>query len=71
MSGPARKDEPPDSLRLANLAGVGFILVGNVVVGLLIGIVLAKYLHWTIAIPIFLMLGFVAGFVAMYRQLTR
>lgn len=53
------------------LAGVGFTLVGNVIAGFLIGWVIAKYLHWSLAIPICLVLGFVSGFVAMYRRMTR
>lgn len=64
----SRPDKAPG---LMELAGVGFTLVGNVIAGFLIGWVIAKYLHWSLAIPICLVLGFVSGFVAMYRRLTR
>jgi len=52
------------------LASVGFSLVGSVVVGLLVGIGIAKLTHFELAIPIFVILGFAAGFVAMYRRLA-
>ena len=71
MSDPRGKDEGPPTLRLASLAGAGFVLVGNVIAGFFIGLVLARWLHWSLAIPIFVVLGFVSGFAAMYRQITR
>jgi hypothetical protein len=71
VSDPTGKNEGPSTLRLTSLAGAGFVLVGNVIAGFLIGLALAKWLHWSLAIPIFVVLGFVSGFVAMYRQITR
>lgn len=68
---PPKDGATPTALGLAELAGVGFMLVGNVVVGLVLGFLAAKYLHWPLALPIFLVLGFASGFVAMYRRLTR
>lgn len=55
----------------ARLASTGFSLVAAVVVGLLLGIGIAKLAHFPLAIPICLILGFAAGFVSMYRQLRR
>jgi len=55
----------------ASLASVGFSFVGAVVVGLLLGIGIAKLTRFELAIPIFVLFGFAAGFVAMYRRLTR
>ena len=57
-------------LSLARLAGVGFTLVGNVVVGFLLGFLAYKYLHWSWAVPAGVLLGFVSGFVSMMRRLT-
>ena len=57
-------------LSLGRLAGVGFTLVGNVVVGLVLGVLAYKYAHWTWAVPAGVLLGFVSGFVSMIRQLT-
>jgi len=62
--------KPQTPLSLVRLAGVGFILVGNVVVGFLLGFAAYKYLHWSWAVPAGVLLGFVSGFVAMIRQLT-
>ena len=60
----------PTPLSLGRLAGVGFTLVGNVVVGLLLGLLAYKYAHWSWAVPVGVLLGFVSGFVSMMRQLT-
>ena len=62
--------KPQTPLSLVRLAGVGFILVGNVVVGFLLGFAAYKYLHWSWAVPAGVLLGFASGFVAMIRQLT-
>ena len=71
MTEPQKESGSKSTLGPASLAGVGFTLVGNVVVGLVLGLVAAKYLHWTFAVPVFLLLGFASGFASMYRQLTR
>lgn len=57
-------------LSFGRLAGVGFTLVGNVLIGLLLGLLAYKYAHWSWAVPAGVLLGFVSGFVSMMRQLT-
>jgi F0F1-type ATP synthase assembly protein I len=56
-------------LSLGRLAGVGFTIIGNVIVGLLLGVALYKFLHWSWAVPAGVLLGFVSGFFSMIRQL--
>jgi F0F1-type ATP synthase assembly protein I len=60
-------NQPPPSI--SKVAGVGFSLVGSVVVGVGLGLVAAKLFHWDWAVPIGVLLGFVAGFVAVFRSL--
>lgn len=57
-------------LSMGRLAGVGFTLFGNVVVGLVLGVLAYKYAHWSWAVPAGVLLGFVSGFVSMMRQLA-
>jgi F0F1-type ATP synthase assembly protein I len=61
----------PAPLSLARLGGVGFSLIANVFVGALLGFVAYKYLHWSWAVPAGILVGFVAGFISMFRQLSR
>jgi hypothetical protein len=60
----------PD-LSVALLAGSGMRVAGATIAGLLIGIALAKYAHWTWAAPAGIVLGFAGGFFAAYRDLAR
>ena len=63
------KEQTPASL--AMLAGAGTLIVGNVVVGFALGYLAARYLRWTWALPAGIILGFVSGFVSMYRRLRQ
>ena len=63
------KEQTPASLGM--LAGAGTLIVGNVVVGFVLGYFAARYLHWTWALPFGIILGFISGFVSMYRRLSR
>lgn len=58
-----------DPLSGSRLAGVGFSLFANVIVGLLLGLAANKYLHWSWAVPAGVLVGFVSGFFSMFRQL--
>jgi F0F1-type ATP synthase assembly protein I len=60
----------PAPLSLAQLAGAGTSVIGSIMVGLVLGYVVARYLHWEWALPVFIVLGFVAGIVSMYRRLS-
>ena len=64
-----KKEEEP--LSASRLAGVGFSLFANVIVGLLLGLAANKYLGWSWAVPVGVVVGFVAGFMSMFRQLSR
>lgn len=61
----------PAPLSLAKLGGVGFSLIANVLVGGLLGFAAYRYLHWSWAVPAGILVGFVAGFISMFRQLSR
>jgi F0F1-type ATP synthase assembly protein I len=61
----------PAPLSLARLGGVGFSLIANVFVGGLLGYAAYKYLHWSWAVPAGILVGFIAGFISMFRQLSR
>ena len=63
------KEQTP--LSLADLAGAGTAIIGTIVVGLLLGYLAARYLHWTWALPIGIVMGFIAGIVSMYRRLSK
>jgi hypothetical protein len=63
--------KPGQELSTALLAGAGFRLVGTTLAGLLFGIVLFKYTHWAWAAPVGILLGFLGGLAAMYRDLAR
>jgi len=57
-------------LSVSRLATAGFSLFGNVIVGALLGFLVNYYLHWSWAVPVGILLGFIAGFASMFRQLT-
>ena len=59
----------PSPLKLGSLAGAGMTVIGTLVVGLLLGLLAAKFLHWEWAVPIGIVLGFVAGMISMFRQI--
>lgn len=58
-------------LSLATLAGAGTLIVGNVIVGFALGYVATRYLRWAWALPAGIILGFISGFVSMYRRLSQ
>ncbi|HLJ83265.1 MAG TPA: AtpZ/AtpI family protein [Candidatus Eremiobacteraceae bacterium] len=60
----------PKASSYLQLAGAGSSIVGTLVVGLLLGLAAARYLHWEWAAPVGLILGFVAGIVSAYRRFT-
>jgi F0F1-type ATP synthase assembly protein I len=57
-------------LSLSELAGAGTGVIGTLVVGLLLGYAAARYLHWSWALPVGIVLGFVAGLVSLYRRIS-
>ncbi len=62
------RQQPPPSL--GQLGGVGMTVIGTIIVGFAFGWLGSKFLHWDWAIPIGIVLGFVAGMVSMFRQLS-
>jgi F0F1-type ATP synthase assembly protein I len=60
----------PKASSYLQLAGAGSSIIGTLIVGLLLGLAAAKYLHWEWAAPVGLILGFVAGIVSAYRRFT-
>jgi F0F1-type ATP synthase assembly protein I len=63
------KEQSP--LSASRLATAGFSLFGNVIVGLVLGLLANRFLHWDWAVPVGILLGFIAGFISMIRQLSR
>lgn len=61
----------PTPLSLGKLASIGFSLIANVIAGLFFGYVAYRYLHWSWAVPAGVVVGFVAGFASMFRQLKQ
>jgi F0F1-type ATP synthase assembly protein I len=57
-------------LTLAQLGSAGMSVFGTLLVGFLLGWVASRFLHWDWAIPVGIVLGFVAGIVSMFRQLS-
>lgn len=57
-------------LSLAALSGAGMTVIGTLVVGFFLGWLASRTLHWDWAIPIGIVLGFIAGIVSMFRQLS-
>jgi len=62
------KQRPP--LELAQLAGAGTTVIATLVVGLLLGLAAARFLHWEWAVPVGVILGFAAGIASMFRRLS-
>jgi hypothetical protein len=62
--------KPIDPLSLTRLAGVAWTVIGTLVVGLLLGLGAARIWHWEWAVPLGILLGFAAGLVSMFRQLS-
>ncbi|MFI5388145.1 MAG: AtpZ/AtpI family protein [Candidatus Eremiobacterales bacterium] len=58
-------------LSLGELAGAGTGIVGSIAVGLILGYLAARYLHWNWALPVGIVMGFVAGVVSMYQRLSK
>jgi len=62
-----KRQNPPS---LAALSSAGMSVIGTLVVGFLLGWLASRTLHWDWAIPVGIVLGFVAGIVSMFRQLA-
>jgi F0F1-type ATP synthase assembly protein I len=60
----------PTPLSLAQLAGAGTSVIATVVMGLVLGLAASHYLHWDWAVPVGVVLGFIAGIVSMFRRLS-
>jgi len=56
-------------LSLGTLGGAGMSVIGTLIVGFLLGWLASRTLHWDWAIPVGIVLGFIAGIVSMFRQL--
>jgi len=63
------KEQTP--LSLGQLAGAGTGIVGSIVVGLVLGYLAARYLHWSWALPVGIVMGFIAGVVSLYQRLSK
>lgn len=63
------KEQTP--LSLSQLAGAGTGLIGTLVVGFALGYAAARYLHWSWALPAGIVLGFIAGTIALYRRIAQ
>jgi F0F1-type ATP synthase assembly protein I len=57
-------------LSLAQLGSAGMSVIGTLVVGFALGWLASRFLQWDWAIPVGIVLGFVAGIVSMFRQLS-
>lgn len=57
-------------LRMGQLAGAGMTVIGTLIIGLLLGLLAAKYLHWQWAVIVGILVGFTAGIVSMFRQIS-
>jgi F0F1-type ATP synthase assembly protein I len=57
-------------LSLAQLSAAGLSIISTLVIGFTLGWLASKYLHWDWAIPVGILLGFAAGMVSMFRQLS-
>jgi F0F1-type ATP synthase assembly protein I len=60
-----------DPLGVAQLGSAGMTVIGTLVVGFALGWLASRFLHWDWAIPVGIILGFVAGLVSMFRQLAQ
>lgn len=63
--------KPSEPLALSRLTGVGFTVVGTIIVGFALGLLANKFLHAPWAVPLGILLGFIAGMLSMFRQLPR
>jgi F0F1-type ATP synthase assembly protein I len=59
-----------DPVPLSQLGGAGMSVLGTLVVGFGLGWLASRFLHWDWAVPVGIVLGFVAGIVSMFRQLA-
>jgi len=59
-----------EPLSLAQLGSAGMSMIGTLIVGFLLGWLASRTLHLDWAIPVGILLGFAAGFVSTFRQLT-
>jgi F0F1-type ATP synthase assembly protein I len=57
-------------LSLGQLGSAGMSVIGTLIVGFFLGWLASRILHWDWAVPIGIVLGFVAGIVSMFRQLS-
>jgi F0F1-type ATP synthase assembly protein I len=58
-------------LSLGELAGAGTRIIGTIVAGMILGYLAARYLGWNWALPVGIIMGFIAGVVSMYQQLSK
>jgi F0F1-type ATP synthase assembly protein I len=56
-------------LSLAQLSGAGMSIISSVIAGFALGWLASHYLHWDWAVPLGVLLGFIAGFFSLFRQL--
>jgi len=66
------KPRPPDFRRLAELSSIGLLLPSSIVVGLVFGYFLDKWLHtgpWLLII--FTLLGVASGLLSLFRALRK
>ncbi len=59
-----------DPLSLSRLGSAGMSVLGTLIVGFGLGWMASRFLHWDWAVPVGIVLGFVAGIVSMFRQLA-
>jgi F0F1-type ATP synthase assembly protein I len=57
-------------LTLAQLGSAGMSVIGTLIVGFFLGLLAHKFLHWDWAVPVGIVLGFIAGMLSTFRQLS-
>lgn len=65
------KEEPPSgraAFDLWRLAGLGWAVVSYFLLSMLVGYALYRWFGWGVAIPVALLVGFIAAMVSIYRQ---
>jgi F0F1-type ATP synthase assembly protein I len=60
----------PNPSGLVQLSTAGMTVISTVVAGFALGWLASRFLHWDWAIPIGILLGFAAGMLSMFRQLS-
>jgi F0F1-type ATP synthase assembly protein I len=57
-------------LSLGQLSGAGMSTISTVIFGFALGWLASHYLHWDWAVPVGILLGFIGGFVSLFRRLA-